>query len=106
MEKANAVLVFKKISKQLLKNYRLISLFPISRKIFGRLLCNQMLEFLFRNKFISQNQSVFKPRDSYINQLLAITYEIHKSPDDCLSCKSCISGYLKSIKQSLPPGSP
>ena len=38
-----------------------------------------MFEFFIRNDLISQNQSDFKPDDSCINQLLAITHEIYKS---------------------------
>ena len=43
---------------------------------FFLLLYNQMFEFFIRNDLISQNQSGFKPGDSCINQLLAITHEI------------------------------
>ena len=54
-KKANVVPVFKKGDKQLLKNYRPISLLPIIGKIFERLLYNQMFEFFIRNDLISQN---------------------------------------------------
>ena len=37
---------------------------------------------------ISQNQSGFKPGDSCINQLLAITHEIYKSFDACLDVRA------------------
>ena len=37
---------------------------------------------------ISQNQSGFKPGDSCINQLLAITHEIFKSFDACLDVRA------------------
>ena len=40
-KKANVVSVFKKGDKQLLKNYRPISLLPITGKIFEKLLYNQ-----------------------------------------------------------------
>ena len=87
-KKANVVPVFKKGDKQLLKNYRPISLLPIIGKIFERLLYNQMFEFFIRNDLISQNQSGFKPGDSCINQLLAITHEIYKSFDACLDVRA------------------
>ena len=41
-----------------------------------------MFSFFIGNDLISQNQSGFKPSDSFINQLLSITYEIYKSFDD------------------------
>ena len=40
---------FKKVDKQLLKNFQPISLLPITGKTFERLLYNQMFEFFIRN---------------------------------------------------------
>ena len=40
------------------------------------------LIFFIENELISPNQSRFKPGDSCINQLLAITHEIYKSFND------------------------
>ena len=86
--KANVVPVFKKSDKQLVKNHSPISLLSIIDKIFEWLLYNQMFEFFIRNDLISQNQSGFKPGDSCINQLLAITHEIYKSFDACLDVRA------------------
>ena len=47
-----------------------------------------MFEFFIRNDLISQNQSDFKPGDSCINQLLAITHEIYKSFNACLDVRA------------------
>ena len=47
-----------------------------------------MFEFFIRNDLISQNQSGFKPSDSCINQLLAITHEIYKFFDACLDVRA------------------
>ena len=41
-----------------------------------------MFKFFLENELISPNQSGFKPGDSCINQLLAITHEIYKSFND------------------------
>ena len=57
-------------------------------KIFERLLYNHKFEIFIRNDLISQNQSGFKPGDSCINQLLAITHEIYKSFDACLDVRA------------------
>ena len=86
--KKTVVPVFKKGDKQLVKKYHPISLLSITGKSFERLLYNQMLEFFIRYDFISQNQSGFKPGDSCINQLLAITHEIYKSFDVCLDVRA------------------
>ena len=69
----------KKDDKQCLKNYRPISLLPICGKIFEKLIFNDMFKFFIENELISPNQSGFKPGDSCINQLLAITHEMYKS---------------------------
>ena len=58
------------------KNYRAISLLPVARKIFTRILYNNMYEFFTEDNLISPKQSGFKPGDSCVNQLLSITHEI------------------------------
>ena len=72
----------KKNDKQIVKNYRPISLLPICAKIFERLLYNKIFIFFQENNLISPNQSGFKPGDSCTNQLLSITHEIYKSFDN------------------------
>ena len=96
-KKANVVPVFKKGDKQLVKNYYPISLLSITGNISEKLLYNQMFDFFIRNDLISQNQSGFKPGDSYINQLLAITHEIYKSFDACLDVKAVFLDILKAF---------
>ena len=80
-KKANVVPIHKKGDKQLLKNYRPISLLPICGKMFERILYNKLYPFLEQNNLISQNQSGFRSGDSCINQLLSITHEIFESID-------------------------
>ena len=72
----------KENNKQELKNYRPISLLPVSSKIFERLLYDSMFKFFTENNLISLNQSGFKPADSCVNQLLSITHQIFKSLDN------------------------
>ena len=81
-KKANVVPVHKKGDKQILKNYRPISLLPITGKILERLLYDRMFEFFTGNNLISDNQSGFKPGDSCIDQLISIIHEIYQSFDD------------------------
>ena len=81
-KKGNVTPIHKKDDKKCLKNYRPISLLPICGKIFEKLSFNEMVKFFIENELISPNQSGFKPGDSCINQLLAITHEIYKSFDD------------------------
>ena len=88
LKKANVVPIHKKGDKQILKNYRSISLLPITGKIFERLLYDTMFEVFTKNNLISDNQSGFKPGDSCVNQLLSITHEIYQSFDDNLEVRS------------------
>ena len=76
-KKANVVPVHKS-----LENYRPISLLPICSNIFERLIYNEMFTSFTENNLISPNQSGFRPGDSCVNQLLAITHEIYKSFDE------------------------
>ena len=79
-KKAN-VPVNKKGNNQSLKIYRPISLLPICSKIFEPLIFNEMFAIFTEINMISPNQSGFRPGDSCVNQLLAITHEIYKSFD-------------------------
>ena len=74
--------VHKKGKKQSLRNYWPISLLPICSKIFERLIYNEMLIFFTENNLISPNPSGFRPGDSCVNHLLAVTQEIYKSLDE------------------------
>ena len=79
---ANVVPVHKKSDKQILKNYRPVSLLPICGKVFERLIYNSLFEYFIQNDLISPYQSGFKPGDSCTNQLISIMHEIYQSFDD------------------------
>ena len=84
-KKGNIVPIHKKGDKQILQNYRPVSLLPICGKILERLMFNEMFEFFIENKLVSYSQSGFKLGDSCINQLLSITHEIYSSFDAFLA---------------------
>ena len=65
-KKANIVPIHKKGDKQAVINYRSLSLLPICRKIFERLLYNKMLNFFLKKDLISPKHSGFRPGDSCI----------------------------------------
>ena len=89
--------VHKKGDKQMLKNYRPISLLPTAGKVFERLLYDRMLEFFIENNLISKNQSGFRPVDSCINQFLSITHEIYQSFDDDLEVRAAFLDISKAF---------
>ena len=86
-KKANVVPVHKKGNKQSLKSYRPISLLPICSKILSVSFITKCLPFFTEDNLISPNQSGFRPGDSCVNQLLAITHEIYKSFDEGFKVK-------------------
>ena len=80
-KKGNVIPVHKKGDKQILSNYRPISLLPIFSKIFERIIFDTIFKFIDQNDFFNPNQSGFRPGDSCIHQLISITHDIHKSYD-------------------------
>ena len=54
---ANVTPVFKKGDKQLIKDYRPISLLPICGKVLGKLISNHLYSYLNANNLITINQS-------------------------------------------------
>ena len=77
--------IFKKGDKQLIKNYRPISLLLICGKILEKIIFNNLFAYLHRNNLISKNQSGFHPGDSTTNQLLYLLDEIHQAFDSTKS---------------------
>ena len=80
-KKSNIVPVHKKGDKQIVDNYRPVSLLPILGKIFERVIFNSVFEYLEENNLLCPNQSGFRPSDSCEYQLLSILHEIYKSFD-------------------------
>ena len=78
---ANVTPVFKKGDKQLLQNYRPISLLPICGKIFEKIIFSNLYSYLTASRLITNNQSGFRPGDSTTNQLLYLVDEIHQAFD-------------------------
>ena len=78
---ANVTPIFKKGDKQLIQNYRLISLLPICGKIFEKNVFNNLYKHLTTHHLISKNQSGFRPGDSTTNQLIVLVNDIHRAFD-------------------------
>ena len=89
-KEANVTPVHKKKDKQLVANYRPISLLPILAKVFERIVFKNLYNHLLSNNLITKNQSGFRPGDSGTNQLLSLVDDIHKAFDDknCLEVRS------------------
>ena len=89
-KEANVTPVHKKNDKQLISNYRPISLLPILAKVFERIIFKNLYNYLISNNLITKNQSGFRPADSVTNQLLALVNDIHLAFDNnrCLEVRS------------------
>jgi len=71
-----------KNERNLITNYRPVSLLPICGKIFKEVIFNNIYGYIFKNNFISDKQSGYRQNDSTIKQLLSITHEIYKAFDE------------------------
>ena len=69
------------VNRDLIKNYRPISLLPIFSKILEGPIFDSIFNYFIENKLFTECQSGFIPRDSCISQLLCITHEIYKNFD-------------------------
>ena len=78
---ANRVPAHKKEEKNIVKNYRPISLLPIFAKVFERHLFNSLFVYFHNNDLFTKCQSGFMPDDSFISQLLSIVHQIQSSFD-------------------------
>ena len=67
-KKGNIIPVYKKGDKQIVGNYRPISLLPIFSKIFERIIFDAIFDYMGQNNFFNSNQSGFRPNDSCIHQ--------------------------------------
>ena len=80
-KRSNIIPVHKKNNKQFVNNYRPISLLPVFGKIFEKIIFDRLYNFLLQEELLNPNQSGFRPSDSFINQLIAITHEIFEAFD-------------------------
>ena len=96
--------IHKKGDKQTLKSYLPVSLLPICSKSFETPLYNEMFGFFLDKDLISANQSVFKPEDSCMNQLLSIKHNIYKSFDDGYEVRSVFLDISKAFDKVWQDG--
>ena len=74
---ANVTPIFKKGDKQLIGNYRPISLLQLCGEIFEKIIFNNLNKHLTTLYLIIKNQSGFRPGDSTTKQLIDLVDEIH-----------------------------
>ena len=80
-KKSNVIPVHKRNDKQLINNYRPVSLLPVFGKMFERIIFNNIYRYSHEHNLLNPNQSGFRPKDSFAYQLLEITHNIFSSFD-------------------------
>ena len=79
----------KKVNKDLINNYRPVSLLPIFSKIYEKCIYDTLYNYFEGNYLFSKSQSGFRKGDSCVSQLLSITHEIFKGLDANPSLDTC-----------------
>ena len=92
---ANVQPVHKKENRQIISNYRPISLLPICDKILEKIVFDQVCAFLNVNNLLFIYQSGFRPGYSTIYQLLSITSSIYETAKNITKHVLFIWTYLK-----------
>ena len=88
-KKDNVIPIHIKNSKQIVNNYRPVSLLPICSKTFEKLIFDSIYDFINKNNLFNNSQSGFRPSDSCIHQLIAITHNIFSAFDANPSFEVC-----------------
>ena len=78
-KKSNIVPVHKKGDKQLIKNYRPVSLLLICGKFLEKRMFNSIFIFIDTRNMLSVRQSGFHPGDSCVHQLISIVHDIYNA---------------------------
>ena len=79
----------KKGNKDLINNYRPVSLLPIFSKIYEKCIYDTLYNYFEGNDLFSKSQSSFCKGDSCASQLLSITHEIFNGFDANHSLDTC-----------------
>ena len=82
---ANVTPIFKKGDKQLIENYRPISLLPLCGKIFEKIIFNNLYKHLTTHHPITKSRSGFRPRNSTTSQIIDHVDEIQQTFDSTKS---------------------
>ena len=77
--KKSSIPVHRKGNKQLIKNYRPVSLLPVCGKLLEKLTFNSIFSFINTRNMLSVHQSGFRPVDSSVHQLISIVHDIYNA---------------------------
>ena len=80
LEKYNLASIHKEDNKQLVNNYRSVSLLCACFKVFEKLIFDTIFEIMIGINLLSTTQSGLKPSNSCVTQLILITHSIFVNP--------------------------
>lgn len=80
LEKYNLASIHKEDNKQLVNNYRSVSLLCACFKVFEKLIFDTIFEIMIGINLLSTTQSGFKRSNSCVTQLILITHSIFVNP--------------------------
>jgi len=86
-KKANVIPLHKKGEKDILSNYRPISILSVVSKVFEKVIFKHVYNYLHSENFLTKHQSGFRPRDSTVNQLAYLYHTFSKALDDKLDVR-------------------
>ena len=81
--------VHKKGNKDLINNYRPVSLLPLVSKTHEKCIYDTLYNYFEGNDLFYKSQSSFRKGDSWVSQLLSITHEIFQGFDANPSLDTC-----------------
>ena len=98
MKKVKYCACSQKGGKQIVDNYRPVSLLPILGKNFERVIFNSIFEYHEENNLLCPNQSGFRPSDSCEYQLLSI---LHGMKDCMKRCMEDVRGIFLDLSKAF-----
>lgn len=79
---SNIVPIHKKNDRQVVSNYRPVSLLCTISKVLERIVHSRLYTYCSENNLLTEKNSGFKPVDSTVNQLTSITHRIYQALDN------------------------
>ena len=80
-KKANVIPIYKKGDKDIVNNYRPISILPVLSKVLERIVFKSVYNYLHEHNLLSTHQSGFRPGDSTVNQLAYMYHQFCEALD-------------------------
>ena len=78
---AKVIPIYKSDDKQLIRNYRPISVLPFFSKIFEKIISNHLLNFIDSNNILYDNQFGFRKNHSTTHVIITLVERVSKALD-------------------------